>query len=307
MNKEIKINYNSLYEKVYLIRKVEEKIIELYPTDVIQSPVHLSIGQEAVSAAVCQNLKKEDAVYGTYRGHAMYLAKGGNLNAFFAELFGKETGCCKGRGGSMHIIDPEAGVMGTSAIVGSMIPIAIGHAFAEKLKKSCNITVIFLGDGATDEGVFYESLNFAALHHLRILFVIENNNYAIHSSVANRTKIDIIHKIQNWMDFFTEVIENNVIDVFNYSKKAIDMMTALGGPFLLECKTNRLMEHVGIKEDWDLGYREKPLDMDQLLILKDIVKNTKQIEEKIDKQIEEAVQFAKDSSFPKKESLYDNA
>ena len=155
-----------LYRSLYRIRRLEEEVGRVYASDKIKSPVHLSIGQEAVSVGVCNALRQQDIVFGTYRGHALYLAKGGDLKAMVAELYGKVTGCTKGKGGSMHLIDPEAGVMGMSAVVGTTIANAAGYAYALKTRKSDAIVVSFFGDGATEEGVFSETLNFAVLKQL---------------------------------------------------------------------------------------------------------------------------------------------
>ena len=175
-----------LYRSMYLIRRVEEEIIRLYPTDKIKSPVHLSIGQEAVSAAVCDQLDKRDYVFGTYRGHALYLAKGGDVPRMMAELYGKVDGCARGKAGSMHLVDPEVGMMGTSAVVATGISNAVGAALALRMKKSPAIVACFFGEGAVDEGAFHESINFASLKKLPILFVCENNFYAIYSHVKDR-------------------------------------------------------------------------------------------------------------------------
>src|SRR5205807_463709 len=175
-----------LYRALLRIRRVEEEVARVYPTDRIKSPVHLSIGQEAVSVGVCEALRPDDVVFGTYRGHAMYLAKGGDLNAMVAELYGRSTGCTRGKGGSMHLIDPEAGVLGTSAVVGTTIANAAGYAYALKLRRSDAVVVSFFGDGATEEGVFAETLNFAVLKRLPVLFVCENNGYAIHTQQTRR-------------------------------------------------------------------------------------------------------------------------
>ena len=163
---------DKIYRALYRIRRVEEEIINVYSTDKIKSPVHLSIGQEAVSVGACLALEPKDIVFGTYRGHALYLAKGGNLKRMIAELYGKATGCAKGKGGSMHLIDVSAGVMGGSAVVGTTIANAIGYAYALKYQKKDSVVVSFFGDGAVDEGVFHESLNFAALKKLPIVFIV---------------------------------------------------------------------------------------------------------------------------------------
>src|SRR5438552_14659756 len=148
--------YEKLYRSLYRIRRVEEQIAKIYPSDKIKSPVHLSIGQEGVAVGVCEALKENDIVFGTYRSHAMYLAKGGDLRQMLAELYGKVDGCAKGKGGSMHLIDASHGVMGTSAVVGTTIANAVGYAYAQKVKGTNTGIVSFYGDGATEEGVFHE-------------------------------------------------------------------------------------------------------------------------------------------------------
>ena len=177
---------SKLYRSLYRIRRVEEEIARVYPTDKIKSPVHLSIGQEGVAVGVCEALEPSDVVFGSYRGHAMYLAKGGDVRRMIAELYGKVDGCARGKGGSMHLVDVPQGVMGTSAVVATTIPNAVGYAYAIKLRRERRVVVSFFGDGATEEGVFHESLNFAALKKLPILFVCENNHYAIHTHQRQR-------------------------------------------------------------------------------------------------------------------------
>ena len=180
------MNRSTYYREMHRIRRVEEEIARLYPSDKIMSPIHLSIGQEPISVGVCQALVPDDVVFGTYRSHALYLAKGGDLRGMMAELFGKVTGTARGKGGSMHLIDVAHNVMGASAVVGTTLPQAVGYAYALKLKKKPNIVAVFFGEGATEEGVFYESLQFAALKKLPMVFICENNLYAIHSAWADR-------------------------------------------------------------------------------------------------------------------------
>src|SRR5476651_1533237 len=175
-----------LYRSMLLIRRVEEEIIRLYPTDNIKSPVHLSIGQESVAVGVCAALAPCDIAFGTYRGHALYLAKGGDVPRMIAELYGKVDGAARGKAGSMHLVDPSVGMMGTSAIVATGISNAVGAALALKMRRSKSIVVCFFGEGATDEGAWHESMNFASLKKLPILFVCENNFYAIYSHVRDR-------------------------------------------------------------------------------------------------------------------------
>src|SRR3989344_2909077 len=168
------------------IRLVEEDVANVYPNDVIKCPIHLSIGSEAVSVGVCFALKKEDFVIGGHRSHGIYLAKGAPLNEFMAELYGKETGCSGGKGGSMHLTSLDYGIVGSTPILGSTIPIGVGVSYASKIKNEKKVTVIFFGDGATEEGVFYESLNLAALYKTPTIFVCENNGYSIFQTLEER-------------------------------------------------------------------------------------------------------------------------
>src|SRR5262249_37388921 len=178
------------YRSLYRIRRTEQEIARVYPTDKVESPVHLSLGQESAAVGVCAALRPTDIVFATYRGHAAYLAKGGDLDAMVAELYGKANGCAGGKAGSMHLIDVGAGMMGTSAVVATTIAQAVGYALAEKMRRRDTVVVSFFGDGALDEGVFHESINFAALKKLPVLFVCENNGYAIFSRVRDRVPDD---------------------------------------------------------------------------------------------------------------------
>jgi len=158
-----KNNLVNLYKTMMKIRMFEEKVADLLFADEIKCPTHLYIGEEAIAAGICANLQKDDYAFGTYRSHGFYIAKGGNINGLMSELLGKDTGCSRGKGGSMHVVAPEIGILGTTAIVGGIIPLAVGSAMAVKMKNDNRIVVSFFGDGATDEGVFYESINFASL------------------------------------------------------------------------------------------------------------------------------------------------
>src|SRR5918997_5171096 len=181
-----------IFKSLYRIRRVEEEIARIYPTDKIKSPVHLSIGQEWIAVGVCEALRPGDIVFGSYRSHAYYLAKGGDLKKMFAELYGKATGCAKGKGGSMHLVDVAHGVMGASAVVGTTIPNALGYAYALKLQKRKNVVVSFFGDGATEEGGFHESMNLAAVLGLPVLFVCENNLFSSHLHIQLRQPKDSV-------------------------------------------------------------------------------------------------------------------
>lgn len=301
------------YRSLYSIRRVEEEIARIYPTDKIKSPVHLSIGQEAISVGVCEALLPGDVVFGTYRGHALYLAKGGNLKKMIAELYGKATGCCKGKGGSMHLCDVEAGVMGQSAIVGTTIPQAVGYAFAQKYLKGNKVVVCFFGDGAVEEGAFHESMNFAALKKLPIIFICENNELAIHSSQKNRQGFPSIYQLAKTYGIRSEKIEDNDLFKINSSvKKAADNIRRKNsGPIFFECITYRFKEHVGPLEDFEAGYRsrkdaEKWIKNDPVKKLAKLINplTRQKIESQIEAEIKKAFQFAEDSPFPDPEELY---
>ena len=181
---------NKLFESMLRIRLVEESIANKYSEQKMRCPTHLSIGQEAIAVGVCANLTSQDQVLSTHRAHAHYLAKGGCLNSMMAEIYGKASGCSKGMGGSMHLIDTSVGFMGSTAIVGNTIPVAVGLALEKKLTRKKSIACVFFGDGATEEGAFYESVNFAIIHSLPILFICENNLYSVYSGLEVRQPVD---------------------------------------------------------------------------------------------------------------------
>jgi len=301
-----------LYRKLYCIRRTEEKIAEIYPTDKIKSPVHLSIGQESVSVGVCDVLRPDDVVFGTYRSHALYLAKGGNLERMMAELFGKKDGCTRGKGGSMHLVDVGAGMMGCSAIVGTTIPQAVGYAYALKVRKSDRIVAVFFGDGAADEGVFSESLNFASLKRLPILFVCENNLYAALSPIRDRLAGgDLCLRAESYGIPTTRIEDGDVLAIREEAAKAVAAIRAeKGGPRFFECMTYRWREHVGPGEDWHLGYRDRAEG--ETWIAKDQVSRIGGQLERDDREricaavateISEAFEFAEKSPFPDAEEL----
>ncbi len=302
-----------LYASIYRIRRVEEVICDVYPSDKIRSPVHLSIGQEAVSAGVCEALLPEEAVYGTYRSHATYLAKGGDMRKMIAELYGKDAGCCRGKGGSMHLIDPAVGALGGSAIVATTIPHAAGHAYADKIRGHKRATVTMFGDGAVEEGVFYETLNFAALKKLPMIFVCENNSYAIHSPLLTRQPLDNISARAAVFGIPTEIIDDG--DVFKIYDAVHRAATAIRegkpGPFFIECKIYRWKEHVGIGEDWKFGDRtrneaEAWLEKDPVKVCGALIeeKRRAEIEKEIEEEIRDAFAFAESAPFPDLKELY---
>jgi len=307
---DIKLASN-LYYQLLKIRNVEQKIAKVYSSDVIKSPVHLSIGQEAISVGVCDVLRQEDIVFGTYRGHALYIAKGGDLNSMMAELYGKEDGCCRGKGGSMHLLDSSVNMMVTSAVVATSIPQAVGYAMSIKYNDSDKVVVCFFGDGATNEGAFHESINFASLKQLPILFVCENNGYAIHSTVESRSAQTEIFKIAEANRIESHVIKNSdIFAIRTLAKKLINDIRSGGGPRFIEAYTYRYLEHVGPSEDWDMNYRssiEKDSwsKQDQLEILgnKIPIDIRNNIEIDVKNEIDFAFDFAEKSPFPNQSEL----
>jgi len=301
------------YRALYRIRRVEEEIAAVYPTDKIKSPVHLSIGQEAVSVGVCEALRPDDVVFGSYRSHALYLAKGGNLRRMIAELYGKTDGCAKGKGGSMHLIDIEARVMGASAVVGTTIPQAVGFAYAVKLQRKDSVVASFFGDGAVDEGVFHESLNFAALKGLPIIFVCENNRYAIHTHQLKRQKLDNICDRARAHGLPAEQIPNNDVQgIYERISQSVGQLRAgSAGPVFFECLTYRLKEHVGPNDDFQLGYRTreeaeawvKSDPIEQLRAHLDAAER-RRIEMEVEDEIKDAFAFAEQSPWPEAAELY---
>ena len=300
-----------LYRMIRLIRRVEEEIARVYPSDVIKSPIHLSIGQEAVSAAVCDALAPEDIVFGTYRGHALYLAKGGDLDAMMSELYGKAEGCARGKGGSMHLIDTDAGMMGASAIVASTVPHAVGYAYAQKVRKSGRVVVSFFGEGAMEEGACYESLNFAAQGQLPVLFVCENNGYAIHADTTRRLKGGpLAHRVGAMGIAAERVISGDSLEIRRAAASHIGRLRAGDGPAFLECITSRWRQHVGPDDDWSLGYRRHAdnqfwEDTDPVTRLGERIDEhrRREIDAEIEDRISKAITKAEETPFPGAEEL----
>ncbi|MBI5641871.1 MAG: thiamine pyrophosphate-dependent dehydrogenase E1 component subunit alpha [Deltaproteobacteria bacterium] len=306
-----------MYASMLKIRMFEEKIVELYPEQEMKCPVHLCIGQEAIAAGVCLNLRKEDYVFSNHRGHGHTIAKGGALRPLMAEFYGKKTGCSKGKGGSMHIIDVDNGILGTSAIVGGGIPMGVGAALSSALRKQDRVTVIFFGDGAYDEGVFYESFNFASLKKLPVVFFCENNFYATNSHQSARQPGCRISDTASAFDARGTCIDgNDVLSVYKESQDAIARARRGGGPSLIEAKTYRWKGHVGPEADYEKGCRPKeelfywiercPIKrFKELLLRKDVatVKELDEIAAKLSAEIEDSVDFAKKSEYPELSEL----
>ena len=309
-----------MYQTMLRIRLFEEKVGNLIKQNEIVCPCHLYIGQEAVATGVCNALRKDDYVFSSHRSHGHYIAKGGNLNALMAELYGKVTGCSKGRGGSMHLSFPAVGFIGSSAIVAGSISPAVGAALAFSIQKTDNVSVVFFGDGATNEGVWYESLNFAALKKLPVVFVCENNLYSTHVHISDHlADTDIQKKANIFRMRGVQVNGNDVIEVFNVAKKAVRDARRGKGPTLIECMTYRWRGHVGPNDDLETGLRSKeelsywkekgPIKkLGKLLLDRNFLSKSEflQIRREVEKEVDESLMFAKKSPFPSENSLLDN-
>jgi len=310
-----------LYCEMLRIRMSEEKIAELYPEQEMRCPVHLSIGQEAVAVGVCAHLSHRDYVLSSHRSHAHYLAKGGDLKAMMAELYGKVTGCSQGKGGSMHLVDLPAGFLGATPIVGSTIPIAVGAAFGSVMRGEERVTVIFFGDGATEEGVFHESLNFAVLKRLPVVFVCENNLYSVYSRLLVRQPEgrEIFWLAQGHGMESYQGDGNDVIEVYTLAEQAVRKARQGGGPTFLEFKTYRWREHCGPYYDDHLGYRPEgelkgweercPIEKFKTRLLEESILCNQDIEgmaREIETEVVAAVAFAKESPFPEEELLLEH-
>lgn len=311
----------ALYKSMLLIRRFEEKIIDIYPEQEMKSPVHLCIGQEAIAAGVCINLKAHDYMFTNHRSHGHCLAKGMGSRELYSEFYGKITGCCKGKGGSMHPVAPHLGILGTSAIVGGSIPLAVGTALKSSIKKEDNVSVVFFGDGASDEGVFQESLSFASLKKLPVIFVCENNFYATNSPLTSRQPHSDIYRRAAAYDLpGVQIDGNNVANVYRASLQAIEDARSGKGPTLIELKTYRWKGHVGPDFDYKKGYRPKEELTDwmenrcPLKTYENILISQKILEShmctvmlnSIDEELDSAMQYAKESPYPDRAELYND-
>ena len=307
-----------LYQSMLRIRLVEERIADLYPEQEMRCPVHLSIGQEATAVGVCSALERRDWVLSGHRSHAHYLAKGGDLKRMLAEIYGKATGCSQGKGGSMHLVDIAAGFLGATPIVGSTIPIAVGAALSAQMGGEDRVTVVFFGDGAAETGVFHESLNFAVLKKLPVLFVCENNLYSVYSPMEVRQPAGrSIAQLAAGHGIRAEQHDGNDVElVSQVSAEVVGLIRNGSGPVFLEFLTYRHREHCGPNFDNDLGYRtvqeyEEWLKRDPVISYVDrIVKSgimshaeVHDMEGQIREEIDEAVAFARASPFPQPEEF----
>lgn len=307
------------YKKLYLIRRAEEKIIENYNSDEMKTPMHMSMGEEAIVVGACQALGSKSQTFGTYRSHALYLATSQDTDGFFAEMYGKKTGVVKGKGGSMHLSYPEKGLMATSAVVASTIPAAVGTAYANKYLSNGKIVGIFFGDGAVDEGVFWESLNIACLMKLPIIFICEDNGYAVHTETVKRQGYkSIVDIIKNFDCQVFSSESTDVEEIYKISAKAVNFVEKGKKPVFLYFKYYRYLEHVGINWDFSAGYRSEtefkkwfkkdPVKLQKKRLLGQGInkRQIEKVENAIANKIEESIQKAKKSPFPVNKEVFED-
>lgn len=301
----------SLYRTMARIRETEERLADLVTAGEVKTPCHLYIGQEAIAAGVCATLTDDDYVWGGHRSHGHYLAKGGNLRGMVAEIFGRVTGCSEGRGGSMHLVAPQVGILGTVPLVAATIPLAVGAGMAAKLRGERRVSVAFFGDGAVEEGHFHESLNLAALYKAPVIFVCENNLYASHMGLLERRVDDNIHTAAAVHGAAGQLVDgNDVLAVHAAATAAVARARRGEGPTLLECRTYRWRGHVGPSWDMDVGVQRKDelhewLPRDPLARLASSLQEAgvqasvlESLRQEIGLEVAEAIEFARTSPYP---------
>ena len=299
-----------LYRALRLIRRVEERIAEIYPSDKIKSPVHLSIGQEAISVGLCDALNLEDYVSGTYRGHALYLAKGGDLNAFMAELYGKVTGCAQGKGGSMHVADFSLNMLGANGIVGAGIGPTTGTALASKIRGTDQVSVCFFGDGAAARGTFHEAIAMGSLWQLPVVYVCENNGY---QQWVPRKNVAVVDSVADMAGSYSipgvSVNGQDAIEVYEVIAEAVARARSGGGPSLIEARTYRFYGHsLGDEQQYrtEEEVEERKRNADPINILRDFMTERNwltsadddQIQQRAADEITRAAKFAEESPWP---------
>jgi len=306
-----------LYRQMYLIRRAEELIVKHYPEDEMKTPMHMSMGQEAVAVAVCHALGPRGQVFGFYRSHAVFLAKTEDPEQFFGELYGKVTGTAHGKAGSMHLAAPDKGFMCASAVVASSIPLAVGAAFANKQKRNGVIACAYFGDGALEEGVFWESLNAACVMKLPVLFVCEDNGLAVHSKREVRQGFKCITDVVR--HFEGSVYQEDSTDVevlYGRALEAIESIKSQGKPSFIHLKCRRYLDHIGIAAEFDVGYNSKA-EFEEWFARDSVALQRKKLfsdgwteemladeERRIDARLEESVRKAALAPFPAPEELY---
>ena len=306
-----------IFRKMLEIRHFEEKVYDLYGQNLVPGTIHLYAGQEAVATGVCANLRKDDYITSTHRGHGHCIAKGANLGKVMAEILGKKTGYCKGKGGSMHIADFSIGMLGATAVVGAGIPIAAGAGLSIKLRKTDQVVACFFGEGASNQGTFHEGINIAAIWKLPVLFVCENNLYAMGTRQSRVMAIENVADRAAAYGIPGFVVDgNDVIAVYEVARKAVDRARSGGGSTLLECKTYRHKGHSRFdpatyrpKEEIEKWLKRDPVRRfrAKLLELKTLNKmELDKIEEEVSAAVEDAIRFALESPYPSPEEALEH-
>lgn len=306
-----------IYHKMMKIRLFEKNAIKLFNEGLVRGPMHMYIGEEAVAAGACANLREQDYITSTHRGHGHCIAKGGNIKKMYSELLGKKTGYCKGKGGSMHIADLDIGILGANGIVGGGLGIATGAGLSASMRESDQVTICFFGDGASNQGVFHESLNLAAIWDLPVIYICENNQYGLTGSVSEMVSAPKISDRAKAYDMYGKSIDgNDVVEVYHTVKEAVERAKSGNGPSLIEARTYRWQGHfVGdpcvyrTKEEVEEWKQKCPIErLEKLLKDKYSVKDEKLniIKNELSVKIEGAVQFAKESDEPEIETLYED-
>jgi len=306
-----------MYTNMLKIRRFEERVGELFAAGKIPGFVHLYIGEEAVATGVCAHLRKDDYITSTHRGHGHLISKGGDLKLMMAELFGKRTGYCKGKGGSMHIADVDLGILGANGIVGGGPPIATGAALAAKYKGTDQVAVCFLGDGASNQGTFHEGVNMASIWKLPVIFVVENNMYGISLSQTRSMRVQDIADRAAAYDIPGFVVDgNDVIAVYEAAGEAIQRARAGEGPALIECKTYRYRGHFEgdpmiyrTREEEEMWKAKDPIPRFEAKLMEMGILSeaqAREINERIIAQVEEAVRFAEESPWPAPEEVLED-
>lgn len=309
---------NTFYYKMYKIRRFEENIESFFLNGEIPGFVHLYIGEEAIASGVCASLTDKDYIASTHRGHGHTIAKGADLNKVMAEIFGRKTGFCKGKGGSMHIADFSVGMLGANGVVGGGFNLAVGAALAIKKQRRDNVSVVFFGDGASNRGTFHEALNLASVWKLPVVFVCENNEWASTTPYRTTTSVADISSRAAGYSMASKIADgNDVFDVYESFRDALEYVKAGNGPFFLEAKTYRIKGHfVGdpelyrTKEEVQKVYDENnPISRFEEKVLKEGLMTEVELEEirnRVENEIKEAISFALDSEFPDPSELFDD-
>lgn len=304
-----------LYRGLYICRRTEEYLVKHYPEDEMRTPMHMSMGQEAVPVGICHELHPGDQIFASYRSHAPYLAKTRDIEGFFAEFYGKISGIAQGKSGSLHLAHPEQGHMCSSGIVAAPIPLALGAAYANKRANNGNIACVFFGDGATDEGVFWESINFACLKKLPVVFVCEDNGFAVHTATKLRQGFHSLADVMR--QYRIHVVDDSTNDVEGIAdlvRTTFEHVRESNSPAFMRFECYRYLEHVGIGDDMDLGFRSSS-DLDQWqardsvvcqrrrLVEQGLEQQVISLETEIDARIENSIAAAKAAPYPGPEQL----